>query len=349
MLKTSKRLLVACILLIVFAYNDGIQYVLTRLSSATGNPYFNVQQYAHLPNCNGEAHCTSGTIKVVSYNILCRQCNDPGSESWQQRISPTGELLRRYDADLIGLQEPIAKQDVQTLLKLAGSEGEYAYTSYAIGDWEYPDSALLYRKSRFDLLDSGQIWLSPKPTVPLSKAWKAFSIPRYVNWAYLQEKNSAFRFLFINTHFDANGANKEAAALLFAETFGAFDRDIPMIVTGDFNISRDSRRFANLQGKRGAEVIFTAVEDLSEVTDRVSGTAPHALSVQPVTQAAIDQQIDHILVAGPVVAEVNRWVIDRTSYGEQQLYTSDHPLIFAELSLTLKTSGAAEEGGRNGP
>ena len=330
-----KRLTVSITSLLVFVYFDGIQHGLALYHSDGNQSHFDARTFTPQNNCNGIRPCTTGPIKVLSFNVLCRACRDPLYKTWEQRTHYTQLLLQRYEADLLGIQELMDAEDGQTLLQMIGGEQAFGIVSYAMGDWFYPDSALFYRKARFQLLGSGQLWLSPKPTVPLAKGWQALSVPRYANWAYLQEKNSGFRFLFINTHFDNNRPNKEAAARLFAKEFGSLKQDIPMIITGDFNTPRNTQRFVSLQGLTGGKPVFLPVEDLAATTTVVTGEIGNAGRIQEATPALINRLIDHILIAGPAHTAVGRWILDRSTFGDEQSGISDHPLVYSEITLSL--------------
>ena len=64
----------------------------------------------------------------------------------------------------------------------------------------------------------------------MSFGFRTLSVFRYVNWAILKEKSTNFSFMFVNTHFDNSGVNKDPSALLFNERIVALAKDIPMVV-----------------------------------------------------------------------------------------------------------------------
>jgi len=333
-LKWIKRILVAVVVVVLaalFVTNDGIQCTAALVSRSWGRP-FDAAAYPVESNCDGQSPCASGVFKVLTFNVLCRVCEKDGYDPWAVRLPHIREVIERYDADLVGLQELGGEGDIYAVV---GEESPYDYVAYAFGPLVYADCALLYRRERFELLDSGQVWLSPKPTVPFALAWKPLSVPRYVNWAHLKQKENGFEFLYVNTHFDNNGPNKNAAAPLFAETFGLAARQIPVVATGDFNTNPTTQRYQALQGRAGDAVLFENAADLVDEKELAQAVAPDK-AARTEAFVSLDQLIDHIFVGGPGDKEVTRWVLERSVYGPDNRRPSDHPAVYAELSFNLR-------------
>jgi endonuclease/exonuclease/phosphatase family metal-dependent hydrolase len=260
-------------------------------------------------------------------------CAKEGFDNWDARIPHLEEKIAGYDPDLLGVQELGGDQDLDQFLAMFP---QYECISYRFGKWAYGDAALFFRADRFEALDSGQFWLSPHPALPFGFAWKPLSMPRYVNWVYLRQKSNDFRFLYLNTHFDNNGPNKETAARFFAKVFRPIAERMPIIATGDFNTPTTSDRYKNIKGGDGGPPFFVDAADLvakKEVISNIpSGTASHKIEefIDPA------QSIDHVFLAGPNKAEVGRWVEDANVYGPQNRWPSDHPAIYAEVDLKLQ-------------
>jgi endonuclease/exonuclease/phosphatase family metal-dependent hydrolase len=152
----------------------------------------------------------------------------------------------------------------------------------------------------------------------------------------LRQKSNGFEFLYMNTHFDNDTPNKEAAALLVHDTFGPLARRLPILFTGDFNTQYDTTRYHNLQfGPEGTEAVFVNAADLApdlrEIPAVVGATASQPGN--PVPNLA--HVIDHIFMAGPWQKKVNRWVVDRRVYPPRNWKPSDHPAVFAEVEFVL--------------
>jgi endonuclease/exonuclease/phosphatase family metal-dependent hydrolase len=273
--------------------------------------------------------CTSAApITVVSYNVLygsafieanAKTFRSEYSNSylpWSVRAPEIKERLASYLPDLIGLQETDSNNDIATII----DSKDYSLVSYHKGDFEYGDAALLYKTERFDLLDSGQFWLSPTPDLPLAFGFKKLSMLRYVNWAMLSDKQSHFKFLFVNTHFDNAGSNKEPSSTLFRERIAQLAKSLPIIVTGDFNSEATTERYLRFSGSQDNPPLLINA---------------YTLAGQPNVEANLnpDKRIDHIFAGGPCKITASEWRVD-TAPLKNGKPMSDHEPIISQLSFS---------------
>ena len=151
----------------------------------------------------------------------------------------------------------------------------------------------------------------------MSLGFRPLAVIRYVNWVLLRDKASGFTFMFVNTHFDNAGVNKEPSATLFRGRIAALSRGLPIIVTGDFNTTARAARYRRFTG---ADLQPPLLENA------------YTLAHSPPVDAAVhpDQRIDHILVGGPCKAEAEQWLIN-TRPLKNGLPMSDHDPVFARL------------------
>lgn len=189
------------------------------------------------------------SLRVMSFNIRYNEPRD-GVNVWANRKTKVGDVIRFHKADLVGVQEAQNNQlkDLEKLLP------DFAWCGVGRTDGkedgEY--SAILYRKSRFKLLETKTFWLSQTPEQAGSKGWDA-DFPRIVTWAKFQDLKTRKSFLHFNTHFDHIGkqARTEGSKLLLArlpKLAGKF----PFVVTGDFNAKEDTNVYRILTGKEEA-------------------------------------------------------------------------------------------------
>ena len=330
-----KIVLVLCIVMgfsALFVYFQGIQYTLALLTGSLRDPYFDGAQYHEEANCHGAFPCSSEVVRVLSYNVLCRICDKEDYDPWDVRIEHLRGLVERYDPDLIGSQELGGWKDIEEFLP----EGDlYGSVSFEFGPWTYGDSALFYRRSRYELLDSGQFWLSPNSRLPFGFSWIKLSAPRYLTWALLRDRHNGFTFLFMNSHVDNNNLNKDSSAPLIFRTFAPHAARMPVIFTGDFNTNPTTDRYDVFRRGDGTENVFINAADIVEAREMQVYEAGHTLPVATADFDRFEHTIDHIFLAGPVEKEVYRWIVDYNTYGELQRPASDHPAIFAEVQLTL--------------
>ena len=184
-------------------------------------------------------------IRVMSFNIRYDEPRD-GENAWPNRKNLVGSLIRFHDVDLIGVQEALKRQldDLSKLLP------DFSWTGVgrADGKEEGEYSAILYRKSRFKLLESSTFWLSETPNVP-SKGWDA-AYPRIVTWAKFSDLQTGKIFFHFNTHFDHRAVKaREESARLLLHRINEIARRTPVVVTGDFNFTEDSYGYEILTSK----------------------------------------------------------------------------------------------------
>lgn len=188
------------------------------------------------------------SLKVMTYNIRYDTPADSVNQ-WGKRTPKVYELVRKYDPDILGIQEALHNQ----VTDLVGNLEEYAYIGVGRDDGktsgEY--SAILYRKNRFTITKEGTFWLSPTPTVAGSKGWDA-AITRVATWAIMKENKTGKTFFMLNTHFDHIGKEARRQSALIIKKHGAeLAGGLPAIVTGDLNCTREEPPYQAITGSEG--------------------------------------------------------------------------------------------------
>jgi endonuclease/exonuclease/phosphatase family metal-dependent hydrolase len=263
-------------------------------------------------------------LKVMTYNILCSFCDPRNYDRWEDRLPYFGDIFARHDPDLIGVQEltPLGDEVGQIRAQAPGYGAVYFAPP---GEDSYPDSLILYRESRFTVLEHGEYWLSPTPDVPRSIGFVRFQFPRLVVWARLLDRASDRELLFANTHFDNNSPSQELSAPLLRERTAPF-ADLPLLVVGDFNSRPNSTAYGILTQAAADGITLEDSFDLASwriVTNQV-----------PVPAYDVSGRIDHIFVGGAGATwSVVDWLADLTVYGPNGRYPSDHFPVVAELEL----------------
>jgi endonuclease/exonuclease/phosphatase family metal-dependent hydrolase len=173
------------------------------------------------------------TVNVMSYNIRLDTKAD-GVNQWGLRIEKVSQLIRKYNPDLLGVQEALHNQ----MMDLKDNLRDYEFVGVGRDDGkeqgEY--SAIFYKKDKYEVIQQNTFWLSETPHVPGSKSWDA-AITRIVTYAILKDKSTGKTFAYFNTHFDHLGkeARKQSAALIKSQIARLNLKNIPLIVSGDFN------------------------------------------------------------------------------------------------------------------
>jgi len=185
----------------------------------------------------------SSDIRVMTFNIRNGLAKD-GKNHWHHRKQFVCDIIHQYSPDILGVQEAFRFQMDEFNQRLpeyeevgtgrdGGTKGEY--------------SAILYRRQRFDLHDSGTFWLSDTPTEP-SAHWGNHYL-RICTWARLTDKQSAQSFYVFNTHLDHQSQKaREKGVQLIMEYISNRTHNDPFVLTGDFNAGEDNPVIKYLKG-----------------------------------------------------------------------------------------------------
>ena len=185
-----------------------------------------------------------GDIKVISYNIRYDNPND-GINVWENRKHTISTFLNNQKPGLIGFQEVTHSQ----LLFLTNELSSYGFIGVGRNDGktkgEY--SPIFYNKNNFRLISQNTFWLSRTPE-KISVGWDA-SMERICTYGLIEDKRSKKRILVFNTHLDHIGKKARVKSIeLILDTIEKLnEEDIPIILTGDFNLEDHTKPIKELQ------------------------------------------------------------------------------------------------------
>jgi endonuclease/exonuclease/phosphatase family metal-dependent hydrolase len=260
----------------------------------------------------------SQQMNIISFNIRYNTPND-GINAWPNRIEMVTGLLRFHEADIFGMQEALHGQilDVQKGLP------EYEWFGVGRDDGEKGGefSPVFYKKSEFILLKNGTFWLSETPEEP-SKGWDA-ALNRLVTWGHFQSKVSGKQFLVLNTHFDHIGkeARKNSAALIRQKVQEMTkDKNLPVIVTGDFNLTPDTEPVVLLK---------QYMKDSREVSEEPPYGPVGTFNGFKTDADLSSNRIDYIFVRGEIT--VLKYAV--LSDFKDHRFPSDHLPVFVKVRL----------------
>lgn len=251
-------------------------------------------------------------INVVSFNI--RYKSDKNGHSIAERAPRIEKIVRDADADVIGFQEytPAWEREVES--RFGKDYG--IFCRYRDDAEDVEASPILWRKSRFELVETTSFWLSDTPEVK-SRGWDTdCTCYRMCVCAVLRERGTGEKLVLANTHFGFGVSCHEKSARLIADRLAEY-KGLPVVLTGDFNMTSDEPAYAVLSSR------FT---DVNAVTIRDSETTFHGYDPEHVR----DQHIDYIFVGGGVRPCRFEIVRDRFDGGK---FPSDHYALSAELEL----------------
>ena len=199
----------------------------------------------------------ASSVNVLSFNIRYNNPDD-GEHAWPNRKGMVASVVRFHAADLIGMQEVLRSQidDLTVLLP--------NYSWYGVGRNDGKNSGefspIFYRRDRFQLLDSGEFWLSENPDQIGSKSWDA-ALPRIATWVKFRDRESKQEFIHLNTHFDHRGeVARTRSAELILDRLKTLSGNMPAVVTGDFNVPPESEAYATMTSM----LVDSKLESVSE-------------------------------------------------------------------------------------
>lgn len=206
------------------------------------------------------------TIKVFTYNLRTDTKND-GINSFSNRKSFVKAEFPKYDADIIGFQE------IQPHMKKWLIDNLSDYNVCGMGRGKKLDdesNVVAFRKDKFDLISLETFWLSDTPHIPGSRfSTDQSGCPRICTCTTLLHMESGKAFRHYNTHLDHEGrfAQAQGISLILNRIASDYEKwALPVILTGDFNVTPDSV-------VRKSVLEFTGCgSPLIDVTDNVGAT-----------------------------------------------------------------------------
>lgn len=272
-------------------------------------------------NSSVTAQTSEGQVlRVMSFNIRYDEPRD-GVNAWPNRKEKVADVIRFHKADTVGVQEALLSQlkDLETLLP------DFAWCGVGRTDGkeagEY--SAIIYRKSRLQLITNGTFWLSETPDRPGSMGWDA-AFPRIVTWARFRDRRTKRVFIHFNTHFDHRGdkARTESAKLIIKK-LGELAGKLPFVLTGDLNVREDSAAYKTLL--EGSDSVKIVDAKYASVNRHFGGNSTFSAfkELEP------NNKIDYIFVREGMKVLEHGILSDKWD----GLWASDHLPVLAEIQI----------------
>ncbi|MGB3799002.1 MAG: endonuclease/exonuclease/phosphatase family protein [Lewinella sp.] len=253
-------------------------------------------------------------LTVMTYNIRYDSGND-GQNRWENRRDLLIDQIRFHQPDILGTQEVLSNQlrdmdrrlndyDYVGIGRDGGNNGEY--------------SALFYNDRKLRREDSGTFWLSPTPG-EVSTGWDA-ALPRIVTWARFSRQDTRESFMAFNTHFDHRGekARLESARLLVSSISRINTDNLPVIVTGDLNLTPETEAISILTDYLGDAFEMAPVR-----------LGPVGTYTGFDYDAPAERRIDYVLVSAGI--DVQRYAVLTDAVDRR--FPSDHFPVVAKVVL----------------
>jgi len=255
-------------------------------------------------------------MNVITYNIRLNTPSDK-ENAWPNRREEVMKLLKLHKADIFSVQEALFDQIMD--LKEGMSGFDYIGVGRDDGNINGEFSAIYYNSNRYVVIENGTFWLSQTPKIP-SKSWDA-ALNRICTWARLREKETQKSFYIFNTHFDHKGvkARKESAILILKKIGEIAERNEPVILTGDFNLTPAEKPLALIRQK---------LKDSRQISETVP-QGPIGTFNDFDFKSKLENRIDYIFVNKLV--DVKKYSVITDS--KEGRYPSDHLPVLAELQF----------------
>ncbi len=255
-------------------------------------------------------------IKVMSFNIRYGLADD-GENCWDKRKSLVVSRVRSFDPDLLGLQECRDDTQAEFVKSKLSAYHFYGVRREGNGDTALEMAPILFRKASFQLIQTGQFWLSQTPQSPGSKSWDSV-FARTATWVKLLHLPTSRSLVFLNTHFDYQPvAIAESAKLLQRWAIQTIKRH-PLVLTGDFNTDKNSLAYKQMKAHGNLADTYRQVHPQRDNETTFHGFGGTSSELAP---------LDWILVSKHF--EVLEAKIDRAQEGK--LFPSDHYPVTAVL------------------
>ncbi len=258
---------------------------------------------------------TKASFNIITYNI---RMNTPGDSinAWPLRKEKVAGLLRFHQADIFNVQEALPEQMDDLIAAFPDFDHVGVGRDDGIRSGEH--MAIFFNKKRFEKMTDGMFWLSETPD-RIGKGWDA-AHNRTVTWIKLKDRITGKSFYVFDTHFDNLGkVARDQAALLTIKSMKEINKEgLPLILTGDLNLAKDTK---------SVQIILNYLSDAMEKT-----IAPHYGPAGTSGGFAVKlpiRKIDYIFINDKVTVLRHAHLSD--SFG--MFYPSDHLPVLAELRV----------------
>ena len=257
-------------------------------------------------------------VKAMTFNIRNGKAKD-GENHWTKRRHMVYKVINDYNADFVGLQEAFDFQ----INEILGSCKNYASIGEGRdGKNKGEFSNILYKKNKFEVIESNTFWLSDTPEV-MSRSW-GNGYHRICTWGLFKNKLSGNNIYIFNTHFDHRSVPSriQSARLIIDKIKNRKLKEVPFIITGDFNAVASSLEMNYFTSNN-----ILDSDDFINHKDLNRGTATGFRFGQ------YKRKIDYILFSE------KQWLVKDSKiirYSENKRYPSDHFPVYSELILKTK-------------
>jgi endonuclease/exonuclease/phosphatase family metal-dependent hydrolase len=258
------------------------------------------------------------TLNVMTFNIRVASGGD-GTNNWTYRRTVVTKVIVENGIDIVGTQETEPSQQSYLTTNLPTYHNVGVGRDNGSKNGEY--NSIFFKKGRFDILDNGTFWLSETPNVPGSKSWSSGYV-RIATWAKLKDKATGKELFVINTHIDhISKAAQEKQVEVLLQKIEELHGDLPVILTGDFNMSPDNSNIIAI-----TNASFSHTRDVAESKSGKDYTY-HGFNETPVAGSYF---ADYIFTSSVGVRVYQHSVLPEKL---DDVYLSEHTPVMAKIGI----------------
>ena len=252
--------------------------------------------------------------RIMSFNVRCVD-DEEGSINNRSQIAVA--VIDQYAPDSFGVQEATPKW-----IKILDKKFSDKYAR--VGEGRSPIemfteySAVYYRKDKYNLIDSGTMWLSETPEKKYTKSFDS-KHNRIATWAVLEDKETGEKFTHINTHLDhvLESTRVEQVKVLKAK-IAELEKETTVICTGDFNTFETAEAYAEMRKDMDDTKLIAASSDTGITFHNYGAIEEHE-----------DGAIDFVFATKGTKTATYKIIRDCID----GIYPSDHYPIMADIIL----------------
>ncbi len=263
-----------------------------------------------LCSCKGNKDEQEADVRIMSYNILNPEWSSTG-ETAESRVEPFYNLVTEYMPDVIGLQEAsyLWHNVINNVLQ---EDDTYDFACEKTYLFKENMTTLLYNTKTLKLIDESIFDLEK------NSEHRVFVV------AIFEKLSDGKQFIVTNVHPAPSSREEEYPRHMstftgYAEYILEIYKDLPIIMTGDFNTSEQSEYYTNLMNDTGVKDAKYEAETLIRNYNTYAGFNKKASNNGK-------SCIDHIFVNNNVSVKTFDVVVDD---GVEKI--SDHVPIYTDI------------------
>ena len=257
-------------------------------------------------------------MRIMTFNVKANYLLDINNR-WEERAHLVYDMIRKYDCDIIGLQEVTNQMEGD----LKNNIKSYHYIGISRTKNFFVEHNTVLLRKEYEVLENKTFWLSKKPHKKGSSMWHSL-FPRICT-RVVCKGNDGREIVIYNTHLDCLSpvARRYGLKVILSDMYQQREKEkIPCILTGDFNAKPNSKVMRQFREEAFKLNGLRAAQDISPDIYQ-KATMGHFKGKDR------GQHIDYIFASEEF--EINN--IEIIKYNKDGKYPSDHYPVMAELKL----------------